>query len=237
MIYVCNTCGYQTRIKSRYSNHCNRKIKCTKNHIHGSVMLINEFYKCDVCGREYLSVESFNKHLGSAHAIYDIPEDLVPFDHYDIDDLSLFEQYYILASDESMHISILNLFQCNKSIYRNMIYRDAHRSDIDVFDGNKWSRQTVNDVVEIILKQHNRIIVEILRKFTDVLKKKSFDSIQSKYFDANLNKKSRLTLIASMKKHIANNNDFDDIEMPDHDNVLWNILKPNMAWTHVVSLF
>lgn len=164
-----------------------------------------------------------------------------PFYHYDLSDLTLFEQYCILTSKSSIYTSILDHFNLNpkRPEYHNMRITNLNKKTMDVHDGNNWIELVIPQVMVKIVISYTWIISTLLTKFRILLNNKAIDLIPTAFFHCEPESASLryVELIEHIRNHIydkRDNNEEPICKIPKDRNheIFWAISK-NFNWSDV----
>ena len=246
-IYICKKCGYETTKSCDYKRHLKRKKKCDPNNIHKNTKkLVNNH--CTKCNYSSYRIDTFHEHIKTAHegiAIENIPSNpgLFKYNYNNIDDLTLFEQYLSLTSRESSYTALLDNLNLNpsKPKYNNVKYKDLHRNVIDIYDGKKWIKGIVNNVVSEMVTLHQLLIRSIFDRFRIFMNKKATKlTAKAYYYGSTQNFYFHKKIIQDVKIHLYNNRkntSEPNTDIPeDVDDDVWWALSSNFTWNYVEKI-
>ena len=171
------------------------------------------------------------------------------YSHYDINDLSLFEQYliftYNISDNPNIYQTFMNLFNFNpnKPKYNNIKYTNIKSSNVHVYDGKAWIIETT-DIFGYLLNTQRDIIRELFNKFRIFLSHLSIIYVIEQISDS-VEKSTRYnSMKRQIKMHIYNNRSgkFKDISDQsniinislNHDHSIWESLSKSFDWNDVV---
>lgn len=182
------------------------------------------------------------------HFHFDGPTQIHKFTHFDINDLSLFEQYMILTysvypekTSFDMLMTYLN-FNPGKPEYHNIKYPNIRKNTMNVYDGEKWVTNCTDDMKHIVSSQRP-VLCMIYNKFRMFLgRRANIHNIEHLYNGLQCSKK-HAALLRSMKHHIYNNRNMQKLKVTDQniptgddDNEgLWFSLSKSFEWDEVVQ--
>ena len=246
-IYICKKCGYETPKSGDFTRHLKRKNKCDPNNIHKNTKkLVN--HHCTKCNYSSYRIDTFNEHMKTVHEgieIENIPStpELFKYNYYNIDDLTLFEQYLSLTSQESPYKTLLDNLNLNpsKPKYNNVKYKDLHRNAIDIYSGKKWIKGTVNIVVSQMITSQQLLIKCIFDRFRIFMNKKAINLIEKAYYyGSTQNFYFHKKIIQDVKIHLYNNRkntSEPNTDIPeDVDDDVWWALSSNFTWDYVEKI-
>lgn len=166
-----------------------------------------------------------------------------PYTHYNIIDLTLFEQYCILTSKYSPYTSILDHLNLNpdKSEYHNMYFPNLHKNIIKVHTGNEWEKELISIAMEKIIISQKMVIKTLFNRFRIFLNTKAMKLIpnavyygctENYYFYKKLSQHVKFHLYKKRnnKTKMTGNIPSD----PEHE-IFWVISK-NFTWDEVEKL-
>lgn len=172
---------------------------------------------------------------------------VVSYEHHDINDLSLFEQYLAITSRESPYIGILDHLNLNpdKPKYHNINLTNINKSTMDIFNGTDWLKQYIRDAIPTILSSEQIMIKMIYNRFRCFLSNKGENFVKREfYYGFPINPLFRKKRINDIKLHLYNNkskpktSSNGSIEIPnnrDHE-VFWALSK-QFNWDEINDLF
>src|SRR5258708_3122871 len=128
--YKCKNCPYKTNKKDNFGTHLDRKMPCVKKKIHGNTK--SNKFKCGKCNKNFASNQSLFRHNKTFHNEVNVHHDnngiintvsgnqtningpiiiqsiINRYDKFDIDDLTIYEQYLSLTSKDSPYTALLD---------------------------------------------------------------------------------------------------------------------------------
>lgn len=165
--------------------------------------------------------------------------------HYDINDLTLFEQYLVFychtTQCDNIYKTLMNLlnFNPNKPEYHNIIYSNIKSSNMRVFDGNRWILQTAG-TIEYIVETQRTLLHFIYNKFRIFIGRRSVIYAIKYLYDGLTISDKHKELIRQMKLHIYNKTKYNDTLTIDEnvlfksDHEIWDALSKSFTWKDVV---
>jgi len=183
--YTCKNCPYSTNHKGNYEAHMSRLTPCSSDSIHGNIKPPKDhvckhcnhvFARPDTLSRYIKTIHSciineITNNNGSIINIGDhntaninnitnqivlkIETPIRAHPTINIDDLSIFEQYLILATGKDPYKNILEYinFNPNKPEYHNVCYKNIRKNTVNIHDGNEWMLGLVDSAIENIISE------------------------------------------------------------------------------------
>ena len=174
--------------------------------------------------------------------IINLPE-IHPYSYYNGEDLTLYEQYLILASKTSPYTAILDFFNLNlnKSQYHNMRIPNIHKPSMDIHTGEEWEKRAIDNVIAALISSHKKIIYRLFNKFRIFLNTKTIELIpMAIYYGCVGNKKVYRKLSQDIKLHLYNRRDkknVPNLDIPDDDNnEKFCALSKNFTWAEIYDI-
>lgn len=260
--YICERCSYATNHKGKYQCHLDRKIPCSPYAKHKNI-IDNNYFICKTCDKEFASNQSLSRHnntyhntikisgsntgpitIGNNNNIFNNPIIIQPiiskYDKYDINDLTLYEQYLSLTSKESPYTAFLDHLNLNptKEKYHNIKYKNIHKNIIDIYDGEKWIKGLVNNALSDVISAERIMIGLIFNRFRCFLNGKATKLIPKAYYYGYINNyRFHKKMVQQIKVHLYNNRNNnntpnENISTDKNDDVWWAISK-RFDWNNV----
>lgn len=163
------------------------------------------------------------------------------YDHDNINDLTLYEQYFCITSKDSPYIALIDHLNLNpkKPIYNNVVYKNIHKSTINVHNGYKWLIDLVSVVVPNIISSKQKLIRNIINRFRIFLTNEAISYAGIPYYDG-FKHKHKSNIVGAIKCHLYNEYLSDDIKqlsgpIPpcDPNDPVWWALDPKFNWKKV----
>lgn len=269
----CERCGLVCRDKYDYNKHINRKIPCLSNNnsCNNKNKEKNNF-ECLKCKKFFARNYTLKRHNEKFHSEINgdnnnlgqidgckntqingnnntliinpiINIHIHNYEHNDINDLSLFEQYISLTSESSPYTALLDHLNLNptKSQYHNIKVKNINKNTIDIHNGEKWIKEVVNNAISNIIDSKRIMIGLIFNRFRCFLSRKATHLIPKAYFYGfKHNFYFHKKLIQNIKVHLYNNRNHntvidEDIPNNSKDHVFWALSK-RFRWTDVERL-
>jgi len=165
--------------------------------------------------------------------------------HYDINDLTLFEQYLVFCCDttrnDNVYKTLMDLlnFNPNKPEYNNIKYPNKKSKDINVIVDNKWFYETIN-IIENILDSQRRSINVIFNKFRIFLGRRATIYSMKCLYDGLKISEEHKELKYQLKLHINNRSKNPPTSISDENlfldpkHKIWDSLSKSLTWKDVV---
>ena len=183
----------------------------------------------------------------STHLIVNNPIVIQPvikkYDEFDVNDLTIYEQYLSLTSKDSPYTALLDNLNLNptKEKYQNMKYKDIHKNIIDVHDGNIWIGALVNKALSSVVCSERIMIGLILNRFRCFLGKKATKLIpKAYYYGYKENYYFHKKIIQNIKYHLYYHHKKTPInatqsmkKIPHNKDEIWWALSKRFHWNEV----
>lgn len=228
MIHKCKICGYETSSKSHLTGHMNKKTPCYPGYSHGRTKKI-QIIICETCNKRYATLDSLKKHVEKCHPIKnnntiknnngniingDVNGNIInvtnnihvhKYDFYDINDLTLFEQYKFLATIPFPHIILLDFFNLNinEPKYHNIDVNDIKSAYVYIFEDNKWIRSPAKKVLNQIIISCNILFRLVYNRFRIFFSSKAREYIPGSIFKGFVIKNDHI--VSEIRSHLHNN--------------------------------
>lgn len=235
---VCKSCNKEFATTSSFNLHCKTKHKDVNIDALRGTKTITINIEGDHNNSNVNA--STNIDNSTTNVTVNMPITLVPYYSYDADDLTLYEQYHLIASPGSRFINILNHFQLNKTKeqYHNIRMPSLKHPSINVFNGNEWTEEIANQILDYLLGKQIIVFWTIIKRFRLFLSKEACRTLPvtetltlKTVMPGDLRRR-----IAMTKSHLYNNRnrkiDFED-EVPEPSDPIWWAIDKAFTWTHV----
>ena len=216
----------------------NQSLKRHNKNFHNNKFVINGDVNGDInninINKQNNNIENQNININIT-----IPE-IVKYDYDDINDLTLYEQYLSLTSRESPYTALLDHINLNpsKNKYHNIKYKDIHKNTIDVYNGEKWVKELVNNAVANVIDS-KRILIELISERFRIFINDKAINLTSKaiYYGSGKKYYFHKKVVQHMKIHLynnRNNNEEPDTDIPeDRNDDIWWALSKKFDWKDV----
>ncbi|XWV26662.1 hypothetical protein QJ857_gp0398 [Tupanvirus soda lake] len=271
--YKCDKCTYETDRQHDFQNHLNRKIPChlsnAKNKSSGNSKRNTKIPHCKLCNKDFSRLDSLTRHNKKYHTnikgnknqiiqgdnnnqtfietqnnIVIQPIIIYPYNHNDVNDLTLFEQYLAISSEESPHSALIDHLNLNpeKPSYHNIHLSNLNKNIVDVHNGEKWIKEIMTNAISSLIDTKTDLIKKIFNKFRCFLSNKAMYHIPRYYHYYGFKEHSQTykKLIQQIKVHLYNNR--DNGEKPkeniptDRNNKIYWALSKQFTWPEVDNL-
>lgn len=169
------------------------------------------------------------------------------YQKFEINDMTIFEQYLAFTTSSSPYKGILSTltFNPNKPEYHNMKITNKYNTLMDVHDGTEWISEFKKNALVNIINSENDILKKLYFRFRIFLKKDYLKKCVTDHYDfCALKKKKEVInpyqkIQESINIHIynktksANNKNF---VVPDSNDPIWLPLNKNFLWNDVESV-
>lgn len=165
------------------------------------------------------------------------------YNHNDINDLTLFEQFRSLTSN-SPYTTLLDFYNLNpnKPKYHNMSYTNINKNTMNVHDGEKWIKEIVASALSNVVDSHRLTILMIFFRFRIFLSAKATYLIPDAYYFGAKNIATlyfHKKIIKNIKLHLYNNRKSQiqhDENIPDDNDPIFWALSKQFTWDETESL-
>jgi len=175
-----------------------------------------------------------------------IPPELAkkPYTDANIDDLSLFQQYIIMATEDIPYISILdNLnYHPDKDEYHNIEYKNLKCNTVSVHEGDGLKSKFITEVLNNIIMTDRILLCKIFNKFRIFMGSECCKiQINHLYSGLPCYSKEYKMLSSQIKHHLYNKRGpkeyppMGDDNIPDKENPVWQKLSKTFRWKEVTD--
>lgn len=163
------------------------------------------------------------------------------YTHYDINDLTLFQQYLIcthnIYSDNTPYeimMTYLN-FSPDKHQYHNFKYPDIKKATVKVYE-DAWFTKNISVIENIISNQHGQLCL-IYNKFRIFLGRRACTYNLKYLYDGLECSNEHKSLFRKIKCHMYNNRKIqnESNEPSQQDEIIWKSLSKSFDWEEVVA--
>jgi len=240
--YKCDLCNQNFRNKrDNYNSHLK-----TKKHIANvnKITTNNDSTNSVISGNKNQIVVSNDSTIVNTYNLNMTPQQVPITPHcylyYNIKDLTLYEQYLILHSDNSSDanpftnlMDFLN-FNPDKQEYQNIAY-PTYDKNINLFNGKIWKTIKI-DIIDELISVQQSLIYSIFNKFRIFLSRRTTIFNIKHLYDGLKISDQHKNFINNMKAHIHynyNNKTSHNVTPLNSDNPIWKSLSKSFTWDEV----
>ena len=159
------------------------------------------------------------------------------YKYFDINDMSVFEQYLAFTSTVSPYVGILDNLNLNpnKPSYHNMKITNKRENYMTVYDGVKWTNATKDATLSTIMSSENNTFLKLCYKFIIFLKDDYLQDYKQSYDPKPASELFR-EIQESMHKNIYETTKFNNrinMIIPGEDDPIWRPLDKNFVWAEI----
>lgn len=161
------------------------------------------------------------------------------YDTYDINDLTVYEQYLCLTAKDSPYTALLDHLNLNptREQYHNMRYNDFHSNKMDVHTGEQWMKTLASEALGSIVSQERIAIGFIFNRFRIFLSNKRTKlTAEAYYYGHRQVYRLHKFMVEQVKMHLYNYRKTKKVikeQIPDKNSGVWWALSKNFTWAEV----